>query len=116
MTLRRCFSTLVTWILLLGVVSVVSPAQAQAQGVKIAVVDFQAALENIEDGKKAQSRLEAIFMGKQAEIEQMESNFMAKQREYEAKASVLTDAARTDLERELGELQMQYQQYVMQAQ
>ncbi len=116
MTFRHHLSTLMTWILLLGVVSVVSPAQAQAQAIKVAVVDFQVALENIEDGKKAQARLEAIFMGKQAEIEQMETNFMARQREYEAKASVLTDAARTDLERELAELQMQYQQFVMQAQ
>ncbi len=116
MTLRTCFSTLMTAILLFGIVSLGSPGQAYAQSVKVAVVDFQVALEGIEEGKKAQARLEAMFMGKQAEIEQRESNILAKQREYEAKASVLTDAARQQLERELAEMQMEYQQFVMQAQ
>ncbi len=116
MNIRRCLSLMLAWVLTLGVGMTVSPAPAQAQQLKVAVVDFQVALEGINEGKAAQTRLETMFMGKQAEIEQRESNIVAKQQEYEAKAAVLTDAARQDLERQLGEMQMEYQQFVMRAQ
>ncbi len=116
MTIRRCLSLLLLWGLTLGAAITVAPAPAQAQSFKVAIVDFQLALEGIDEGKKAQNRLETMFMGKQAEIEQRESNIVAKQREYEAKAAVLTDVARKQLEQELGEMQMEYQQFVMRAQ
>ncbi len=116
MTARRCLSLALAWLLTFGVVDALSPAVAHAQAMKVAVVDFQLALDGINEGKAAQARLETIFMGKQAEIEQRESNIIAKQKEYEAKAAVLTDAARQDLERQLAEMNMQYQQFVMRAQ
>jgi outer membrane protein len=116
MTIRRCLSLMLAWVLTLGFAMTASPAPAHAQQLKVAIVDFQLALEGINEGKAAQSRLETMFMGKQAEIEQRESNIVAKQKEYEAKAAVLTDAARQELERQLGEMQMEYQQFVMRAQ
>ncbi len=116
MTIRRCLCLLLVWTLSLGAAMTVAATPAQAQQMKVAVVDFQAALDGIEEGKMAQARLEGLFMGKQKEIEQREANIMAKKKEYEAKAAVLTDAARMDLERQLGEMQMEYQQYVMRAQ
>jgi outer membrane protein len=113
MTIRRSLSLIFAWILTFGVAM---PGVAQAQTMKVAIVDFQTALDQIDEGKLAQSRLETMFRGKQAEIEQLESNILTKQREYEAKAAVLTDIARRDLERQLAEMQMEYQQYVMRAQ
>ena len=41
--------------------------------IKIGVVDFTRAIEETSDGQAAQGRLDAMFQGKRAELEQLES-------------------------------------------
>ncbi|MEE2750400.1 MAG: OmpH family outer membrane protein [Myxococcota bacterium] len=89
------------------------PSLSWAAETKIAVVDFSKALEQISDGKAAQDRLETMFKGKKAEIEQMEAQIVSLQQEYQAKSAVITDSARQDYQQRLGEAQMAYQQAYM---
>ena len=77
---------------------------------KIGVVDFTRAIEQTTEGQAAQGRLDAMFQGKRAEIEQLEENLRALTEEYQARAAMLSDAARADNEQRLGQAQMVYQQ------
>jgi Skp family chaperone for outer membrane proteins len=105
MSLR--LSALITFLVLL------MPSVSLAADTKIAVVDFSQALDQVSDGKAAQDRLESMFKGKKAEIEQMEANLLALQQEYQAKSAVISDSARQDYQQRLGEAQMSYQQAYM---
>ncbi|MCK6503606.1 OmpH family outer membrane protein [Myxococcota bacterium] len=89
-----------------------SPAHAE---VKVAVVDFQEAINQVRDGVAAKGRLEGMFAAKKKAIEDMEKRLMALQDEYQKQAMVLSDAARSAKEQEIMTLQSQYQQVYMQS-
>ncbi|MCB9779385.1 MAG: OmpH family outer membrane protein [Alphaproteobacteria bacterium] len=93
-------------------VPALTPA-AHAAELKVAVVDFQSAINQVKDGATAKARLEGMFAEKKKQLENMESKLMTLQGEYEKQAMVLSDAARQQKEKELYELQMQYQQMYM---
>jgi outer membrane protein len=78
--------------------------------IKVGVVDFTRAIEETADGQAAQGRLDAMFQGKRAELEQLESGLRSLTEEYQSRAAMLSDAARADYEQRLGEAQMVYQQ------
>lgn len=89
-----------------------SPAQAE---VKVAVVDFQQAINDVKEGISAQGRLEGMFAEKRKAIEGMEKKLAALQEDYQKQAMVLSDAARSQKEQEIMALQSQYQQVYMQS-
>ena len=86
---------------------------AFAQSVQIGTVDVTRALNEVAEGQAAQARLDAMFQGKQAELEQFEADLMAQKQEYDAKVAVLSDAARQEYEQKLYQGQMTYQQTAM---
>jgi len=86
---------------------------AFAQSVQIGTVDVTRALNEVAEGQAAQARLDIMFQGKQAELEQMEADLMAQKQEYDAKVAVLSDAARQEYEQKLYQGQMAYQQTAM---
>ncbi|MCB9759357.1 MAG: OmpH family outer membrane protein [Alphaproteobacteria bacterium] len=83
---------------------------AHAADLKVLTVDYSRAIQEIDEGKAAQSRLDRMYEGKKAEIEQLEADIMALQKEYESKVAVLSDAARQEYEQRLYEKQVLYQQ------
>lgn len=86
------------------------PMNVQAADLKILTVDYSRAIQEIEEGKAAQARLDKMYEGKKAEIEQMENDIRSLQQEYQSKASILTDTARQDYEKRLYEMQYKYQE------
>lgn len=81
----------------------------------LAVVDFQKALEQVNEGKIVQARLEGMYTVKKKTIEEMEQRLMAMQQEYEQQAMVMTPDALKAKEREIMQAQMLYQQEVQKA-
>ena len=71
---------------------------------KVATIDYNRAIQEIEEGKQAQARLDKMLEGKRAEIEQLEADLRSLQQEYQSKAAVLSDSARQDYERRLYEM------------
>lgn len=88
------------------------PAHAE---IKVAVVDFQDAINKVKDGTSAKARLEGIFASKRKAIEDMEKKLMTLQQDYQKQAMVLSDSARQAKETEIMTLQQQYQQTYMQS-
>ncbi len=88
-------------------------APAWAGGV--AIVDFQQALNEVNEGKIVQARLEGMFTEKKKSIGEMEKTLMAMQQDYEQQALVLTPDALKAKEREIMQAQMMYQQEVQRA-
>ncbi len=81
----------------------------------MAIVDFQQALNEVNEGKIVQARLEGMYTEKQKSIEGMEQKLMAMQQEYEQQAIMLTPDALKAKEREIMQAQMIYQQEVQKA-
>jgi Skp family chaperone for outer membrane proteins len=90
-------------------------APAYAQEFQLGVVDYSRAIQDIEEGKKAQSRLDAMYAGEKAKLEQLEAEYNALLTEYQSKAAVLSDTAKAEYEQRLMELQYAYQQALYQA-
>ncbi|MCB9794159.1 MAG: OmpH family outer membrane protein [Alphaproteobacteria bacterium] len=83
---------------------------AQAADFIVLTVDYGRAIQEIDEGKAAQSRLDRMYEGKKAEIEQLEQTIMSLQQEYQAKGDLLSAEARQGYEQRLYDLQVQYQQ------
>lgn len=102
-------------VLLLMAFALFASLRAEAAEFKIATVDFSRAINEIEDGKAAQARLDRMLQGKRAEIEQLETDIKALENEYITKQALLTEAAKQEYEKRLYEMQMRYQQLYAQA-
>ncbi len=92
----------------------VVPATAMAE-FKVAVVDFQDALTQIDEGTTAMARLEGVRDEKMRNIEGMRQQLTAMQSELRNQASILSEAALASKEEEFMNAQMQFQQVAMQA-
>jgi outer membrane protein len=88
---------------------------AQAADFKLGVVDYGRAIQDIEEGKKAQTRLDAMYAGEKAKLEQMEAEYNALVTEYQQKEPVLSTEAKKQYEQRLYEMQAAYQQALYQA-
>lgn len=88
---------------------------AEAAEIKVAVVDFQEAINQVRDGITAKARLEGMFSEKQKAIANMETQLQALTDEYQKQAMILSDAARTQKEQEIMALQQRYQQTYMES-
>lgn len=92
-----------------------------AQAITVAIVDFERAVNETTEGKAAQSRLDTMYSSRKAEIDTMRSDFEKLADDFQARALILSDAARADAEKELIRKQqafemkyMQYQQEMQQ--
>lgn len=83
---------------------------AQAGEFKLGTVDYSRAIQEIEEGKAAQTRLDTMYAGKRAELEQMEVSLNALIQEYQSKQAILSDAAKMEYEQRIYEAQVTYQQ------
>jgi outer membrane protein len=75
----------------------VSPAFAGG----IAVVDFQRAVNETQEGKAAQGRLDAMYGTRKTEIERLQKDLEGEIKEYQAKLMILSEDARAELEQAL---------------
>jgi outer membrane protein len=100
--------------LFLALLFMAAPAVA-AEAPKIAVVDFQKALDSVSDGEAARKKLDAAMKDKQANIKNMETQLKTMKDEYDKQSLILSEAARKQKEQEFMNAQMQYQQTAQQA-
>ena len=68
---------------------------------KLAVVDFQAAINEVKEGKKAKADLDSMFANKRKALAKQEESLKAQFKQYEKQAAVLSAAARKQKESEL---------------
>ncbi len=108
--LRRLFMLLA----FLGAFALHSP-EAAAVDEKIAVVNFQKALDTVKEGEAARKKLEGMYEAKRVEIQKMEADIQAKGAELEKQAVILSPEALQEKQRALYEEQMQFQQAYMQS-
>ena len=99
------FKKILTLLVLVGAFAGTSVAQTA----KIGIVDFTRAINETNEGRAAQTRLDTMVNGKKAELEQMEASLQALATEYQEKAPMLSAEARQGYEQRLyqgqGELQ-----------
>lgn len=89
------------------------PASAMAN--KFCVVDAETAINSTTEGKSAQTRLESLQASKQQELETMGKQLEQEFKDYESRASILSDSARQAAEQQLMAKQQQLQQMAMAA-
>ena len=100
------FKKFLSLLLLVGVFSL----PAFAGDTKIGVVDFTRAINETNEGRAAQARLDSMVNGKKAELEQMEASLQAMATEYQEKVPTLSTEARQGYEQRLYQGQMELQQ------
>ncbi len=86
------------------------PAISSAQTTKIAFVDLEYALNNVDEGKKAKVVLEQNYKQKKAELETQSQNLIRMENELKSQTLVLSDEARRKREQELEEAVTKYEQ------
>ena len=101
--------------LFVALLFVAAPAVAADAGLKVAVVDFQKALDSVADGEAARKKLDAAMKEKQASIKTLETQLKAMKDEYDKQSLILSEAARKQKEQEFMSAQMQYQQMAQQS-
>lgn len=89
-----------------------TPLSAFAGG--LAVVDFERAVNETDEGREAQSSLDTMFSARQGELERLESDLQTAVADYEQRKLILSDSARAEEERSLLTKQSEYQQLAMQ--
>src|SRR6266540_4678138 len=82
----------------LGLAAAPTPARAEQ---KIAYVDLQRALNEIEEGKAAKANLKREFDQKQKMLDDKKSEFDRLRGEFEKQAMVMSEQARKDKQSEL---------------
>ena len=100
-------------VLLLGL-TVAAPAFAQA--LKIAVVDLQTALNEVEEGKRAKKNLEKQIESTRMKLEKEGSEIQALREELQAQAVMLSESAMREKEAEFNARAVNFQQATMEAQ
>lgn len=81
---------------------------------KIAVVDFQRAVQETEKGKSAQKQIDAMYDSRKGEIEKMQSSLEKEIQDFQSRAMILSEQARAEQEQQLIMKQQRFQQTYMQ--
>ncbi|MCB9678554.1 MAG: OmpH family outer membrane protein [Alphaproteobacteria bacterium] len=68
----------------------------------IAVVDFQRAVNETEEGKQAQTKLDAMYSSRLGELKKLEDELKAEYEDYKNRALVLSDAQKMEEEKKIG--------------
>src|SRR5215470_11098564 len=74
--------------------SAVFASAARAQPIKIGYVDVQRAIQEVEEGRAARTRLKTEFDQRKAQIDKKSADLERMQQEYEKQAPVLSDDAK----------------------
>ncbi|MBN1336198.1 MAG: OmpH family outer membrane protein [Deltaproteobacteria bacterium] len=93
----------------------VLPATASAAELKIAVVDFQAALNQVEEGTTAMARLEGMREEKMKVIDGRRQALASMQTELRNQSALLSEQARTAKEEAFIKAQAEFQQLAQQS-
>ena len=104
---------MLTGILMVLGMLVASPAYAQG---KIAVVDFNRASQEVNEGAQIQAELMELQRTRQERMNDMEKQIMGMRSEYEKQAMILSEDTRRQKEQEIMAATQEYQQAVMAAQ
>lgn len=80
----------------------------------IAVVDFQRAVNETEEGKNAQQKLDTMFNSRKGEIDKKQKELEAEFQDFQSRAMILSETARAEAEQELLGKQQRFQQLYMQ--
>lgn len=99
----------------LAVLFAVFALSSTADAAKIGTVDYGRAIQEIDEGKAAQTRLDTMYAGEKAKIEMLEAQLTALAQEYESKRAILSDTARSEYEQRLTQQQYEFQQAYAQA-
>src|SRR5690606_790845 len=75
----------------------------------IAVVDFQRAVTETDQGKAAQKKIDDMYESRRGEIERMQSDLEKQIQDFQARAMILSDQARAEQEQQLMLKQQQFQ-------
>jgi outer membrane protein len=92
------------------------PSVASAQTMKIGIVDFQAALNDVEEGKKARKVLETRFEEKRLGLEARRTELESLRENLEAQKALLSEDALRGKEAEFNTMAVEFQQDMMEAQ
>jgi outer membrane protein len=111
--MRTTTATLALAAALAGLAAVPAPARAEQ---KIAYVDLQRALNEIEEGKAAKARLKAEFDQKQKIIDEKKAEFDKLRADFEKQAVVMSEDARREKQGELEKKGMELQGFFVQLQ
>lgn len=97
---------------LLALTLCLAPAVAQAGG--IAVIDFQRAVTETNEGKEAQKKLDGMYSARKGEIEKKQQSLENEFNDFQSRAILLSDEAKAEAERGLMQKQAEFQQLYMQ--
>jgi Skp family chaperone for outer membrane proteins len=82
---------------------------------KLCVADAESAINDTEEGKAAQKKLEGMYATKQADLERRQKALEAEFADYQSRALILSDDARAAAEQALMQKQDELQRAAMQA-
>ena len=74
--------------------TIVAARSAYAQGMKIGYVDVQRAVQEVEEGKAARTRLQAELQQKRADLDKKRADLERMKADYEKQAPVLSEDAK----------------------
>jgi outer membrane protein len=86
------------------------------QGAKIAIINPQRVFQESGDGKAAMNRIQALITKKQNEGQEKSKQLAANQQKLQTSGSLMNDAARTQLEKEIERGQLEGQRFQQDAQ
>jgi outer membrane protein len=93
-----------------GFIVVLVSLTSQAADFKAAYVDVQRAVQEVDEGKAAKTRLQALVAEKQKVLEKEQTTLKAEKDAYDKQSSTMTDGARRNKEEELQKKFMDFSQ------
>jgi outer membrane protein len=87
-----------------------------AADIRIGTVDLQKALQSVEDGKQARSKLEREFTTRKEQLQSEESSIRKMGEEFKKQGAVLNDKAKAKKQSELQEKIMKFQELTARSQ
>ncbi len=84
-------------------------APALAQDCSIAVVDFERAVTETQEGLQAQQRLDTMYSSKKAEIDKLRADLEADWQDYQSRELILSEEARAETQQGLMEKQQRFE-------
>ena len=80
----------------------------------IAVIDFQRAVTETNEGQAAQTKLDGMYSARKTEIENKQKALEAEFNDFQSRAMILSDSAKAEAEQKLMRKQGEFQQLYMQ--
>ena len=85
-------------------------APAWGADLKVATVDFQRALNEVNEASTVRTNLEKMYGDRKAAIDKMQQSLVARKADLDKQSVVLSDSARKQKEDEFNKAQMEFQQ------